>query len=205
MSYFIALKLQEKNANLFYTQRRGSGNFRNLVFPNIIITIFLLWLIIITIAYFLWWHLLCLSSCGRHCLLLHAGQNLQPAALEPFRPSTDSTPSPPSFSDQGLLGTTWALYGHYLGTDCVLRWTTWGLLLDYFKAFLGYLGTTWWMLITLVPLGIHWVTVGGGCLAMLITCSSLVPPLVLGLQIKNLVLGVVCHLQSASSSIHGDN
>ena len=27
-------------------------------------------------AHFLWWHLLCFNSCGRHCLRLQAGQNL---------------------------------------------------------------------------------------------------------------------------------
>ena len=98
--------------------------------------------IIITIAYFLWWHLLCLSSCGRHCLLLHAGQNLQVSfylrklLLEPFLPSTDSKPTPPSFSDQGLLGATWALHGHYLGT-------TVRLIGDWLCTTLVYLGTTW--------------------------------------------------------------
>ena len=129
--------------------------------------------------------MLCLSSCGRHCLLLHAGQNLQVSfylrqqLLEPFRPSTDSTPTPPSFSDQGLLGTTWALYGHYLGTDCVLRWTTWGLLLDYFKAFFGLLGdylvnvdhfgTTWY------PLSDCWRRVPGHVNTLLFSCSPLGP------------------------------
>ena len=99
----------------------------------------------------------------------------------------------------GYLGTTWEFHGHYLRTDCVLCWTTWRLL-DYFKAFCGLLGdylvnldhfgTTW------QPLSDCWRRVPGHAL---IPCSPLVPPLVLGLQVKNLVLGVVCHLQSGSS------
>ena len=119
--------------------------------------------------------------------------------------NTNSTILFRSGTSGGYLGIAWAL----LGDNCR---TTWGLTVFYvgllgdylntLRHFVGYLGTTWWMLITLVPLGNHSMTVGGGHLAMLIPCSPLVPPLVLGLQVKNLVLGVVCHLQSAS--IHED-
>ena len=102
------------------------------------------------------------------------------------------------------MGIAWAL----LGDNCKTNWglTVYyvGLLGDYLttlRHFVGYLGTTWWMLITLVPLGNH---SGSDCWQrepghVLIPCSPLVPPLVLRLQVKNLVLGVVCHLQSGSS------
>ena len=143
-------RLQEKNANLLFTQRRGSGNFRNLVFPIIIITIILFHhhhhclLSLVTLALLeLLWTTLPPPPRRAEPASFFLSPKAAPRAIPAFYWfKTNSTILFRSGTSGGYLGIAWALLGDNCETNwglTVLRWTSWGLL-DYFKAFCGLLG-----------------------------------------------------------------